>query len=252
MKKSFLYLILFVTFFPSFSQDSGGQQLSFFRGSVSVTNKGISTFPNLTLGKPAIIFDLAMGKGKLSFEPLLRWSLKGEPWSFLFWWRYRLVEKDKFRFTLGAHPAYTFKNMEVSPNGNNFEITRASQYLAGELAPTFLITKTISTGLYYIYSHGLGDDITRNSNFVSFRSNFSNIRLTEKVLLRLNTQLYYLKMDANDGFYVNGVVGLSKPNIPVSFSAGINQPIKTRKTAGNEFLWNKSLTWTFSNRYIKA
>ena len=34
---------------------------------VTVTNKGISTIPNLTLGKPAAIFDMLDGKEKTQF-----------------------------------------------------------------------------------------------------------------------------------------------------------------------------------------
>jgi hypothetical protein len=55
-----------------------------FSGAVTVTTKGISTVPNLTLGKPAAIFDLSMGKRNLTFEPQLRFALEGRPWSFLF------------------------------------------------------------------------------------------------------------------------------------------------------------------------
>jgi hypothetical protein len=61
---------------------------------VSVTAKGISTIPSFTLGKPAVIFDVAMGTRKLSFESQFRFSLEGKPWSFLFWWRYKLLTTD--------------------------------------------------------------------------------------------------------------------------------------------------------------
>jgi len=54
---------------------------STFGGAVTVQNKGISTIPNLTLGKPAVIFDMRVGR-KLTFEPQFRFSLKEShgPW----------------------------------------------------------------------------------------------------------------------------------------------------------------------------
>jgi hypothetical protein len=52
-------------------------------GAVSVTNKGISLIPSFTLGRPAAIFDLAVRKGDLGFEPQFRFGLDGKPWSFL-------------------------------------------------------------------------------------------------------------------------------------------------------------------------
>jgi hypothetical protein len=52
----------------AFAQISDSAKVPFrFAGGVSVTNKGISTVPNLTLGKPAAIFDISAGRGKLSF-----------------------------------------------------------------------------------------------------------------------------------------------------------------------------------------
>ena len=90
---------LVLLFFPNllFSQKSDTVAKTFnFWGAITVTTKGISTFPNLTLGKPAAIFDLVAGNGRLSFEPTFRFSLEGEPWTFLFWGRYKAVQNDKF------------------------------------------------------------------------------------------------------------------------------------------------------------
>ncbi len=90
----------------SFSQSTDStKRLYQIKGAVTVTNKGVSLIPTFTLGKPAVIFDLSMGKKRLYFEPQLRFALGGKPWSFLFWWRYKLVNNSKFAFTLGVHPA---------------------------------------------------------------------------------------------------------------------------------------------------
>ncbi|MBN1984722.1 MAG: hypothetical protein JW761_00395, partial [Prolixibacteraceae bacterium] len=43
------------------AQDNNDAATRFFRGTATLTTKGLSTFPNLTLGKPAAIFDLSMG-----------------------------------------------------------------------------------------------------------------------------------------------------------------------------------------------
>jgi len=88
LTKSALSLFVLLNLpYVSFSQNNDSTKVaSHFGGAVTVTNKGISIVPNLTLGKPAVIFDLSMGKRKLSFEPSLRFALEGKPWSFLFWW----------------------------------------------------------------------------------------------------------------------------------------------------------------------
>ncbi|HPA87737.1 MAG TPA: hypothetical protein PK106_08065, partial [Bacteroidales bacterium] len=100
-------------------------------GAVKVTNKGISTVPNLTLGKPAAIFDLSVGKGKLSFDPQLRFALEGKLWSFLFWWRYKLVRTERFQLNLGAHPALSFRRIKIPVNGLEKEDMVVRRYLAG-------------------------------------------------------------------------------------------------------------------------
>src|SRR5688572_15693209 len=61
---------------------------SFFRGQITATNNGISLVPNFSLGRPAALFDLSVGKGRFSFDPWLRFGLDTKPWVFIFWFRY--------------------------------------------------------------------------------------------------------------------------------------------------------------------
>jgi len=41
------------------------------------------------------MFDLSMGK-RLSFDPMFRFSLEGKPWTFIFWFRYQVLNNDRF------------------------------------------------------------------------------------------------------------------------------------------------------------
>lgn len=214
-------------------------------GSITVTTKGISTVPNLTLGKPAAIFDLSMGKGRLSFEPNMRFALEGRPWSFLFWWRYKLLQSGKFRLTLGAHPALSFRIKNFQTDKEQEETMVVYRYLAGEFAPTYSITEKTGVGFYWLYSRGIEKVLTRNTNLVAVRAGFSNIRITDKYFLKLNPQIYYLNMDNIDGFYFNSVITIARKNFPLSVSSLLNNPIKTNIAQGNEFLWNLSLIYTF-------
>jgi hypothetical protein len=245
-----LFIISFSTLsFISFSQKSDSTKIpAHFGGAVTVTTKGISIIPNLTLGKPAAIFDMTVGR-RLSFEPQFRFALEGKPWSFLFWFRYELVNNNKFQFKIGAHPAIAFRTITDSINGESQEIIRAQRYLAGELAPTFILTKGISTGMYYLYSRGIEKDITQNTHYLAFRIIFSNIKLTDKVFMRFNPQVYYLNMDKDAGLYFNATLTLAMKNFPLSVSSLINQTIKTDIPIGEDFLWNVSLIYTFNKKY---
>ncbi len=221
-----------------------------FSGAITLTSKGLSTFPNLTLGKPAAVFDFSAGAEKLRFEPTLRFALDGKPWTFLFWGRYEVLNTEKFQFKLGAHPAYAFKTIEVTENGTTSEIHRVHMYLAGELAPLFYITKNISIGPYYIYANGISNGTVQNSNFISFRAIFSNINLSDNYYLKLYAQTYFLKLDDVDGFYVNSTLSFNRRNFPFSISSTINKSIDST-IPGDDFLWNINLTYSFNTRYKK-
>lgn len=94
-----------------------------FNGAITATNKGISTIPSSTLGKAATIFYFSFRKDKLSFEPEFRFDMEDlKPWSFIFWWRYRIIENEKWRLQIGVNPGLSFKNRTVINNGETEKI----------------------------------------------------------------------------------------------------------------------------------
>src|SRR5262245_13872079 len=79
-------------------------------GAIAVTNNGISLIPTFSLDKPAAIFDLYVSKSRFSFDPEFTFSLHdGKPWYFLFWFRYKIANTGRFRFTAGTHLGLNFK-----------------------------------------------------------------------------------------------------------------------------------------------
>jgi len=246
--KVLLVLILSMTIHFSFSQKVDSTKPPFhFGGAVLLTNNGISLIPTFSLNKPAVLFYLSMGKGRLSFEPDLRFSMEGKPWSFLFWWRYR-VRADKFLVSIGAHPAMNFKT-EIASDGNEMIVAR--RFLAAELSPNYLITRDMSVGVYYLYSRGFDKGAPANTHFLTLNSNFSNIRLTKQFFMRVSPQFYYLKQDSHNGFYFTAAVTLAKRNFPLSISSIFNKTIETEITASKDFVWNISLIYSFSKNYVE-
>ncbi|MGK2863276.1 MAG: hypothetical protein ACSLE0_15195, partial [Chitinophagaceae bacterium] len=221
--------------------DSTTSTAPFFSGSVSLTNNGISIVPSFSLGKPAAIINLSVGKNKLSFEPDIRFSLSGKPWSMLFWARYKLVTNEKFRMNTGTHLGLNFRTSPQMINGDTTSTTVARRYLAGELFPRVLLTKNISVGIYYLYSHGLDAGTIGNTHFITFNTNFSNLKITDQFFFGVNPQVYYLKLDAQDGFYFTLAFTLAKKNFPFSVSAIINKEIDSNIAGSKDFLWNASL-----------
>ena len=176
----------------------------------------------------------------------MRFALEGRPWSFLFWFRYKLVQAEKFRLNIGAHPALSFRMQNITTNDGQKEFMAVYRYLAAEVAPSYMISKNVSIGSYWLYSHGIEEELTQNTHLISIRAGISNIRIAEDFFFRLNPQIYYLNMDNTDGFYINAMAAFSGKDFPLSVTFLVNNPIRTNILTGNEFLWNASLIYSFS------
>ncbi len=247
-------LLLFFLLSPalvSFSQTGDSTKvIHHFSGNIQATNNGISLIPSLTLGKPAVMFNFSIGNEKLTFDPQLRFAMEGKPWSFIFWWRYQLVQHEKFQMRLGAHPAFSFKETNVIKDGTAMDIMRVRRYLAGEIAPNFKISKNISISPYYLYAYGVEEDITKNTHYIALQSNFSNLKITDQFYLGINPQVYFLKMDKLTGSYFASTFAISKKNFPVSVSFMMNKTIDSEIVA-DDFVWSASIVYSFSNKYNK-
>ncbi len=224
---------------------------AYFSGAIGVTNNGISIVPTFSLDKPAVMFNLAMGKGRFSIEPDIRFSLKGKPWSFLFWARYKVVTGDKFLFNAGTHLGLNFKTSVLPINGDTVETTIVRRYLAAELFPRYLITKNTSIGIYYLFSHGLDAGTIAYTNFVTLNINFSNIRLTKDFFLKFNPQAYYLKVDKEDGYFFSSTLTAARKNFPLTVSGTINKRIQADIKGSKNLVWNVIVSYNFSHQYFK-
>jgi len=245
-KQVLLGILLFGVTHAAYSQETdSARYLDDFTGSVSITTKGISTIPNLTLGKPAALFRMTAEKNGLSFEPELRFSLEGQPWSFLFWWRYDLVRKSRFRLDVGAHPAISFRPFSYEEDGVVREVMEARRFVAGEVSSGYQLAKNMSIGVYYLYSHGFERTTPDHINYLSFNGSLSSIGLSDGFLLSLIPQVYYLAIDGNDGFYFTLRTTLSRSDFPLSISSLINTAFQTDISGGEGLLWNVSLTYSF-------
>ena len=218
---------------------------------VTAQTKGISTIPNLTLGKPAAIFDMKIGR-KLTFEPQFRFALTGKPWAMVFWWRYNPTISKKLRMIFSTNYSFSYKTITVASSGEPQEIIRTTRYLVGSIEPIYQVSKHIDIGLYLFYNYGIEKFITRNTWMFSFRPGFSNIHVTKNIAARINPEIYYLKMDNTDGVYLNARFSLSKKNFPLAITGLINKSLKSNIPSEYDFLWNAGLSYTFSKKYTEV
>lgn len=224
----------------------------FFKASLSATQNGFSIIPSFSLGKPAIIFEPSIGNKRMSFEPQFRFAMTGKPWSFIFIYRYKLVNHERFTLQLGGHiPALNFNTESVIRNGVSEEIIETRRFLAAELITNHIISKNTSLGLYLLRGHGYNNTGIKDSYYAGFRTTVSNLNLTKNWYLQVNPQLYYLRIDDNDGVYFTNTLNIRVRNFPFSFSNIINKAIKTN-IIGKQFDWNLSLVYSFDNLYKQS
>jgi len=231
--------------------DQEGVKIYNFTAAAMFQTNGISTIPNLTLGKPAFTFDLKIGN-KLSFEPQFRFASTGKPWAIVLWWRYNAVSTNKFRLDLSTNYSFSYKTITATTVGEPQEFIRTTRYVVVAAAPEYILNKNFSLGTYIFYSHGIEKFITRNTLMLSFRPSISNIPITGNITARIVPEIYHLSMDDNEGVFLNARIAVNKRNFPVSLSAIINKPIESNIPSEFDLLWNLGLSYTFSNKYIEA
>lgn len=244
----FAILILSNSFCHGQTSDST-KTIRHFSGTASVTNNGISLVPSFSLGKPAVIAVMSFGGERFSIDPDIRFGLDGKPWTFLFWARYKLFAKGKFRMNTGVHLGLNFRTSDMIINGSPIETTVVRRYLSAELSPNYFVAKNISIGAYYLYSRGIDNGTVGNTHFITLNSNFTHIALTKQIYLRVNPQVFYLNQDDQTGQFFTNVLTLAKNNFPLAVSYLINKKL-SGEIPGKDFISSLSLLYSFSRRYV--
>lgn len=250
MRTSTLLVVPFLMMIASVAHAQRKDSTFFFRADLSVTNNGFSLVPAFTLGKPAAFLDMRMGNKRLSFEPQFRYSLKGRPWSFIFIYRYKAIMKPRFQLAIGGHlPGINYITQPVTVGTITEPLSVARRFLAAEVIPTYIISKKVSVGLYYLRGHAFQQHGVQNSNFLSLQGNFMRLKLAGKAFVSFNPQLFYLKVDADDGVYINSTTTVGFEGFPLTISNILNKAIDSTIPA-KDFDWNVSLVYTLQRNFV--
>lgn len=250
---SFLYTVtlsLAQTDSTSVGSDARQRDSTFYyRADLTVTNNGFAIIPAFALGAPAFYVDMRMGNKRLSFEPLFRFSLEGRPWSFVFIYRYKLIDQSRFRLTLGSHlPGLNFVKRPVAIDGIIEELSVARRFLALEVIPSYTITEHFSLGVYYLRGRGFQQHGPQNTNYLTFQTQFTNVPLGKKLYLNVTPQVFYLKVDQNDGVFFNATGSLGIKDFPLSIS-GLFNKVLAGNVEANAVDWNVGLVYTLDRKF---
>lgn len=223
-----------------------------FSGLMGVTTNGISIIPTFSLNAPAVNFLLSVKKNRFSFDPDIRATFDGKKGSLVFWFRYKAIQGKRFNLQAGAHPAYNLALTDIVTNNTSSTvstITQARRFVATEVFPSYRVSNKVTLGVYYLRGFGLQKDGPINSNFITFNTNISGIRLFKDHYLQYTPQFYYLKLDQNDGTYYTHTIGISSTKHPFLLQSTINKEIRTNIPGSRNFAWNMTLFYAFNKKY---
>lgn len=249
--QQFRILLLLFLLLAGLAVHAQTDTISRFSGTITLTQNGISIIPTFSLDKPALIFNLALGKGRLTFEPDLRFSLEGKPWSMLFWWRYKIVRDRRFNLRVGAHPAMNFRTVDIRrvPDGGSAEVIEARRYLATEVVPSYRLTDRLSLGLYYLSGWGFDDGVKR-THFLTLNATLTPLARAGNWLLQAFPSVFYLRTDGLQGYYGSATIRLQHARVPLALESILNHKLKSEIAPERVLVWNLSLLYTFNRRFV--
>jgi hypothetical protein len=210
-------------------------------GTVSVNLNGIAPVPAFALGKPAIIANASMQKGRFSYDPQIAYGFNFKPWIIDNWFHFNLLNTSRFEIRTGVDISMFFSDFE-SPDGIKLQ---GQRYVALELSGKYKISRKSSFELMFWRDNGI-DEGTISGYFINLVYDISDINLGKNLLLAINVQAFGIDYtDNNDGIFIAPKLTFSTPALPlILFSQGI-VPITANMEPKPEFQWNLGLGFTF-------
>lgn len=190
----------------------------------SLNSNGISSVPAFSLGKPALMASVFVGKGWFSYDPTLAYSLDGHPWFIDNWFHAKLVNQPKFELRTGVNVS-TYCSKYVVPEMPGGELFGVERYFTFELATTFRFGHNTSLLTQYWNDRGQ-EDWSIKGHFISATGEKTDMAIGKHVLFAAALQLFYINYEGNnDGLFVAPRVAFSVRKFPVSVFSQVVQAI---------------------------
>lgn len=213
-------------------------------GSVSVTNDGISTIPSLSLGKPAGILNLSIGK-RFHFDPIFRFSLRGEPWGTVFRFRYDAVDTERLLVLVGTAPILSFKTQSAVIDEVTRDAIEARRMWGFELYTSYELAENLNVGTHTLHSRGFDESVPDYTYYMSVYGDLADIPILGGLRFSVRPQFFYLRVEEDEGWYIASSFRLELEDFPLSVSSIVNRSLETEITGNPDLLWNVSLDFSF-------
>lgn len=240
MKQILTFLFLAVLIMPAYNQPDSTKNKLKAAAVVSLNTDGIAPVPSFSLDKPAIIANLALTKGRFSYEPGLAYSLELKPWYIDNWLNYRVVNRQKFTFTVGFN-ASSFFSSDTSKA--NKEILKVQRYFTFAFTAWFKLSE--NSGLTASYWSDNGQDGGDKGHFATLIAEKTHILTGNKTFFNASLQFFYIDYEGkNDGLFVTPRVSFNIVNFPLSIFILGTQALQSNIEPFPEFKWNLGIAYS--------
>ena len=210
-------------------------------GTLSLNLNGIAPIPAFALGKPAIIANASVQKGRFSYDPQIAYGLNFKPWIFDNWFHFNLLKTSRFEIRSGIDISMFFSDFE-SPEGIKLQ---GQRYIALELSGKYKFSGKSSFELMFWWDNGI-EEGTISGYFLNLVYNISDIRLGKSLLMAIDVQTFGIDYtDNNDGIFLAPKLTLSTPALPLILFTQEIIPVSTNMEPHPGFQWNVGLGFTF-------
>ncbi len=228
-KSIFLIFFVFITAHSYAAQKADSTRTNKLQAGATFTlnSNGISSVPAFSLGEPALMASVTIGKGWFSYDPTLAYGLSGHPWFIDNWLHVKLIGKPKFELRTGMNIS-SYCSKYVLPEEEFYRIER---YFAFELAATVRFARHMSLLAQYWNDRGQ-EDWSLKGHFLSAVVEKTDMAIGKHVLCTAALQLFYIDYNGNDGvnnnndgLFVAPRIAFSVRNFPVSIFSQAVQAI---------------------------
>ena len=211
------------------------------KGNLQLTNNGISPVPYFTLGEPALLTNLYLTKGRLSFSPEFNFDLKAKPWSFNTWLRYNLIRIKRYNFYLGSNFSIIFKRLDPKIFKEDLQ---AQRYQMLDIMMTYKIDQKKMLSFYYWKTSTLDHLGITSSHFVMLALQIDNLLKSENTVISFRPSVFVINNTLPfSGLFMSQITKISTKKFPLSFSLQTVETLQSSEQA--KFNWNVGVNVPF-------
>ena len=240
LRKNFSLLFLFI-FTATYSAEPGDSLKSKLKATAifSLNSNGISSIPAFSLGKPAVMASVSIGKNRFSYDPTLAYGLDFKGWFIDSWLHYIFIDRPHFEF----RPGFNFSTFFSDYKNQDETIHQAQRYFTIEFTGIYKFSSNSSFTVGYWNDRGQ-DKGTLLGHFFNLVGERSDIKLGKSVLLTVDLQIFYIDYEGdNDGLFLSPKVTASLRDKPFTIFFQPIQALESNISPFPGFRWNLGVAY---------